>query len=87
MRRGYMMRKFTTNIVIHASVTVDESVLNQFSITDCYLAVATVTYCEAAANFGFTVDSLVTHGSHTPYSLKFHTFLSPPSWFAGKSAS
>ena len=33
-----------------------------------------------------TVDSLVTHGSHTPYSLKFNTFLSPPSWFTGKSA-
>ena len=34
-----------------------------------------------------TVDSLVTHGSHTPYSLKSHRIFCPPSWFAGKSTS
>ena len=51
------------------------------TITDAGLSV------ELQKKIEGTVDSLVTHGSHTPYSLKFHTFLSPPSWFAGKSAS
>ena len=32
-----------------------------------------------------TVDSLLTHTSHTPYSLIPHRILNIPTWFAGIS--
>ena len=35
--------------------------------------------------FAITVDSLLTHTSHTPYSLIPHRILNIPAWFAGVS--